>query len=108
MIATVGLGVVGVLLFVLFLIAFIKSDNFIHVLALFTSSFVVLVCFLASMAGGELDSRIKNCSGFVNVRGYDIDTATSSCFFSGHALDCARITKILPAEIKRCIELNEQ
>lgn len=104
----VVLGVVGILLFVCFIVAFVKSNSFTLTMGLFVSSLTVLACFLASLTDIQTEHRIKNCGGFVNVGSYDIDTATGLCFSSSYPIDCAKIIKILPVEVKRCIELNKQ
>lgn len=52
------------------------------------------------------DSTIKNCSGFVSVNGYYIDTMTGTCYMSSHPIDCTKISRALPSEVKQCIEKN--
>jgi len=100
------LGVVGILLFMCFIVAFVKSNSLTVTLVLFASSLTVLACFLSSLTAANVDETIKRCSGFVYANGYYVDTATGLCFHGNYPIDCNNIVRILPEDIRACIIKN--
>jgi hypothetical protein len=106
MAVTIALGILTVLFLVMFIVAFAKAENFPFIVGFLISGIITLTGFVSKLTAIEIDSTIKRCDGFVRVSGYYVDTATGLCFHDRYPIDCNSIVRILPEDIRACIDKN--